>query len=451
MPDKLHIPPAEVEVPFSILDTDLYKLTMQNAVLHHFHDAKVVIKFTNRSPHMLFTRECFDWVQARVNDLSKLALSPEERTALHKACPYFPDAYLDHLETMRLDPVDQVKLSFIVKSTSENGQEMGEIGCEIAGPWRDTIMYEVPIMAILSEGYFKFVDTDWNYDGQLELAKKKALDLLRPPAPITSLAFSEFGTRRRRSFQTQDIIIRGLIEGFEEYKAGGGKTGLLAGTSNVYLALKYGLAPVGTIAHEWIMAVGATYGYKGANGRAMDMWEEVYPPNTSRAAPLTMLTDTYTARAFFVDFTSSPSRALRWSVLRQDSGDAFAFVQQAKEAWRQVEDAAGVKREKGEDGEEVVAKGKRVIFSDGLDVERAVKLQKGCDEIGIAASFGIGTFLTNDFRKLSDPSQVSKPLNIVIKLNKIEGKDCIKLSDDKGKHTGSPEEVKRAQTELGLL
>ncbi|WWD18363.1 nicotinate phosphoribosyltransferase [Kwoniella shandongensis] len=443
MTDILHVPAEEVEVPFSILDTDLYKLTMQNAVLYHFHDAQVVIRFTNRSPHMLFSKDCFDWVQERVNRLANIKLRPEERQALSATCPYFPKSYLDYLENVRLDPINQVKLTFHAKSTDENLGEMGEIECVIEGPWRDTILYEVPIMSILSEGYFKFVDTDWNLDGQLERAKQKALDLLSPPKPINPLAFSEFGTRRRRSFQTQDIIVRGLIAGHEEWKAAGGTGGGLSGTSNVYLALKYGLKPAGTIAHEWIMAIGATYGYKGANGRAMDMWEAVYPPGPS-SAPLTMLTDTYTAQAFFVDFISDPTRALRWSVLRQDSGDAFAFVKSAKEAWKQVEEKAGV------DNGGVIAKGKRVIFSDGLDTEKAIELQKGCDELGIAASFGIGTFLTNDFRRASKPDEVSKPLNIVIKLNQINGKNCIKLSDDKGKYTGDVDEVKRAQEELGL-
>ncbi|OCF62361.1 nicotinate phosphoribosyltransferase [Kwoniella mangroviensis CBS 10435] len=444
MTDNLNLPAEEVEIPFSILDTDLYKLTMQNAVLHHFYDAQVIIKFTNRSPQMLFNRECFDWVKGRVLRLGELQLQPHEREALKSSYPWFSDKYLDYLGSMRLDPINQVELSFYPNKDSEDGR-FGEIGIVIKGPWRDTILYEVPIMSILSEGYFKYVDTDWNYDGQFELAKRKAIDLLSPPSGVSPLIFSEFGTRRRRSFRAQDTVIRGLIAGYEGWKSNGGKGGLLAGTSNVYLALKYGLKPVGTIAHEWIMAIGATFGYQGANGRAMDMWEEVYPPGPG-GAPLTMLTDTYTAQAFFADFISNPERALRWSTLRQDSGDPFEFVKSAKEHWKIVEDKAGVVRKNDEE----IGKGKRVIFSDGLDVEKSVELQKGCDEIGIAASFGIGTFLTNDFKKSTNPSETSKPLNIVIKLNQIGGKNCVKLSDDKGKYTGDVEEVKRAQEELGL-
>jgi nicotinate phosphoribosyltransferase len=101
-------------------------------------------------------------------------------------------------------------------------------------------------------------------------------------------------------------------------------------------------------------------------------------PRGAGEAPLTMLTDTFTAQAFFVDFISDPTRALRWGSLRQDSGDPFAFVKSAKQAWKEVEGKQGVSREDG-----VVAKGKRIIFSDGLDIDTAIALQKGCDDLGI--------------------------------------------------------------------
>lgn len=146
----------------------------------------------------------------------------------------------------------------------------------------------------------------------------------------------------------------------------------------VYFALRYNVKPVGTIAHEWIMAIGSVYGYKGCNGRAMDMWEAVYPRGENEA-PLTMLTDTYTAHAFFLDFVQDPARAERWTSLRQDSGDPMAFVREAKDSWRRLEEGAG---KVGADGK--VAQGKRVVFSDSLDVERAIALQQGCDELGIA-------------------------------------------------------------------
>jgi nicotinate phosphoribosyltransferase len=156
-----------------------------------------------------------------------------------------------------------------------------------------------------------------------------------------------------------------------------------------------------------------------------------------------MLTDTYTAAVFFEDFIADPARAAQWNALRQDSGDPFEFVRHAKAAWEEVH------RRTGAPGGAL--DGKRVVFSDSLDVQRAIDLQRGCDEIGLAAAFGIGTHFTNDFRKVSDPSKPSKALNMVIKLSVIDGRDCVKLSDDKGKHTGVPAEVERAQRELGLI
>jgi nicotinate phosphoribosyltransferase len=183
----------------------------------------------------------------------------------------------------------------------------------------------------------------------------------------------------------------------------------------------------------------------------------VYPANGS--SPLhTMLTDTYTIKTFFDEFTSDPERALRWNGLRHDSGDPIVFGQAVKDAWTNV--ATKVGREV--DG---VIKGKKVIFSDGLDVPESLRIWNECERIGIdgtltrfpfygradvicAASFGIGTNLTNDFKRASDPSMTSKPLNIVIKLRRIDGLECVKLTDDKGKYTGAPDEVRRVLKKL---
>lgn len=107
--------------------------------------------------------------------------------------------------------------------------------------------------------------------------------MLNPPAPTSPLVFSEFGTRRRRSFQVHDLVMQGLCNGMEEHKKSG-KGGLFAGSSNVLMALRYGVKPIGTIAHEWIMGVAAMKGYEGANGKAMDMWEE------GSSSPLSRLT-----------------------------------------------------------------------------------------------------------------------------------------------------------------
>ncbi|KAJ9108564.1 hypothetical protein QFC19_002280 [Naganishia cerealis] len=474
---------GESHVPVSLLDTDLYKLTMQNAVFKLFHDAHSEYKFTNRAPEMLFSRRCYEWVQTQVAALSKLRLTPPERQYLDKHCPYFHSEYLDFVENLQLDPKNQVQVIFVPQlnetiakdgdddpapgiglegerdakrrkfSEGENKSldERGLIEMKIQGPWRDCILYEVPLMSILSEGYFKFDDKDWNedYEEVESLAKKKTFRLLTESSG--NLLFSEFGTRRRRSYRVHEAVIKGLILGDKEWantddgkrvvaENGGRKQGGLAGTSNVYFAMKFGLRPVGTIAHEWIMAIGAKEDYALPNTKAMDAWEKVYPPSTT--SPLhTMLTDTYTIKIFFDEFTADPERALRWNGLRHDSGDPIKFAQAVKDAWAEIARATGKPVEE-------VEKGRKVIFSDGLDVDEALRIWRACEDIGIDASFGIGTNFTNDFHRSSDPSASSKPLNIVIKLKRIDGLECVKLTDDKGKYTGERDEVTRVLKKL---
>jgi nicotinate phosphoribosyltransferase len=165
--------------------------------------------------------------------------------------------------------------------------------------------------------------------------------------------------------------------------------------------MKYGIKPVGTIAHEWIMAIAAKHDYKDPNGRAMDLWESgrvvmhvlslptthdsdhkvptVYP--SSPTSPLhTMLTDTYAVKVFFEEFASSPARALRWNGLRHDSGDPLKFAEMAREAWLAV-GAETIPPFPGNTKDRL--KGRRVVFSDGLDVDEALRIAKACEEIGI--------------------------------------------------------------------
>ncbi|KAJ9115926.1 hypothetical protein QFC22_005069 [Naganishia vaughanmartiniae] len=474
---------SETNVPVSLLDTDLYKLTMQNAVLKLFPDSQSEYKFTNRAPDMLFSRRDLEWIRKQVDALSTLRLTPAEREYLEKHCQYFDSEYLDFLENLQLDPANQVKVTFVPQSSTtetdavpegkkgpkrqkldtseQNGlqkisepaapDEKGLIEIKIQGPWKECILYEVPLMSILSEGYFKFDDTDWKDDLEAveKLAKEKTFRLMTHSQG--SLLFSEFGTRRRRSYKVHEAVIKGLIAGDREWVSSeDGKRALslkkmaaasgLAGTSNVHFAMKFGLRPVGTIAHEWIMAVGAKEDYVTPNIKAMDSWEKVYPP--SPTSPLhTMLTDTYTTRTFFQEFTADAERALRWNGLRHDSGSPVMFARQVKQAWESIADVTGKKVEE-------VLKGKKVIFSDGLDIDGALEIWRTCEALGIDASFGIGTNLTNDFQRASDSSAKSKPLNIVIKLKRIDGLECVKLTDDETKHAGEPDEVSRVEKKL---
>ncbi|EAU80163.2 nicotinate phosphoribosyltransferase [Coprinopsis cinerea okayama7 len=249
-------------VPPSILDTDLYKLTMQQAILIKFPAVEATYRFTNRNKATRFSRQCIERFRSAVARFSLLALTPDERAWLDKTCPYLTKEYLDYLEAFRFKP-EQVDIVFVPE---EGDEGWGQVKIEATGPWVETILWEVPLMACLSETYFQSVDRDWEMDGQEELAYQKGRRLLE-----AGCSFNEFGTRRRRSFRTQEIVLRGLVKASREVgpektngtsAAGterGTSIGRLLGTSNVHLARLQGLQPVGTIAHEWFMGVRCGY------------------------------------------------------------------------------------------------------------------------------------------------------------------------------------------------
>lgn len=248
-------------------------------------------------------------------------------------CPYLRTDYLDYLQAFRYRPDEQVAISF---EPGENG--FGDLHIEVHGAWRDVIMYEVPLMAIISECYFSHVDTDWCIDDQQARAQRKGEQLLSG-----GVMLSEFGTRRRRSFATQQLVVQGLI-------AAGTAVGTdpphgrLLGTSNVHLARVHGLLPVGTIAHEWTMGIAGLSGYSGVNRRALQLWDAVYQPPAfvpkRPADDLTIaLTDTFSTRVFWDDLLADDSGVeilRRWRGLRQDSGDSRAFVQRAVATYRKI-------------------------------------------------------------------------------------------------------------------
>ncbi|KDQ13432.1 hypothetical protein BOTBODRAFT_33453 [Botryobasidium botryosum FD-172 SS1] len=412
--------------PVSILDTDLYKLTMQQAVLKHFPDQQATYRFTNRSKGMKFTRQCADLIQERVAHFENVHLKPSELEFLRDKCPYLSDAYVAYLGQYRFRPSEQVSVRFV---PDEGEEELGQVEINVRGLWVETILYEVPLMSIVSESYFNSVDKDWEDEGQEELAFEKGRQLFQ-----AGVALSEFGSRRRRSYGTQETIIRGLIRANQNFgdKSGGG---ILVGTSNVHFAHKFGIKPVGTFAHEWPMGIAAIYRYERANTIALQIWEDVYPGEQFNALHIA-LPDTFTTDAFYkYVFEADPSVARRWRGLRQDSGDPETFARRAKDVYQSL----------GIDW-----KTKTIMFSDGLDVEKCIHLDKVAKGLGFIPAFGVGTSLTNDFKKKSDKRETSKPLNIVIKLVEMDGKPCIKISDDISKVTGDKKAVEEARSALGI-
>lgn len=397
---------SNLAVPKSILDTDLYKLTMQQAVLQHFPTAQATYRFTNRDKNTLFSRQCIERFRTAVSQFTDLSLTTQENQWLQETCPYLKPNYLSYLSEYRFKP-EQVRVTYV--SITEDDM-FGNVEIVASGPWVETIMWEVPLMACLSESYFQSVITDWSYDGQEASAYVKGCALLE-----ADCIFIDFGTRRRRSFHAQDIVVRALVRASKDVH---GK-GALSGTSNVHLARKYGLTPIGTIAHEWFMGVAALRGYENSNSTSLALWEEVYPENSALIA----LTDTFSTHVFFKDFVTDPERARRWSGLRQDSGDPFLFAPRAVEVYKSL----GINPQE-----------KRLVYSDSLSVDKALQLKKQTRELGLEnVTFGIGTFFTNDFKTASScGKEKSKALNMVIKLASVDGRPCIKISDDMTKNTG---------------
>jgi len=427
---------------FSFLDTDLYKLTMQCAVLKYFPTVEVEYKFTNRTPQMRLNKVAFAWLQQQVKKLGKITLAQQELEFLRKHCPFLTPDYLDFLQSFQLRPEEHVELKF-----RPVDEFYGDLDITIKGLWVETIPYEIPLLALTSEAYFKFVDQDWDHEGQEDNAFAKGVELLK-----AGCLLSEFGSRRRRDFQTQDLVIKGLVRASAEK----GLPGKLTGTSNVYFAMRHGIAPVGTVAHEWFMGIAALTGdYENANVQGLNYWLDCYGQGVLGIA----LTDTFGTADFFRVFntpipkkTSSsrdekseqpydaspaskqPTYAEVFTGIRQDSGDPKEYVKVAGEFYNSV----GIS-------------GKTIVFSDSLDVEKCLEYKKVAEAYGFKPSFGVGTFFTNDFKLKSDMQTKSKPMNIVIKLSKAGGNPAIKISDNIGKNTGDTDTVEDVKRRLGYL
>ncbi|GMM33097.1 nicotinate phosphoribosyltransferase [Saccharomycopsis crataegensis] len=411
MSNHCDFPPATV----SFLDTDLYKITMHAAIHKNFPEIEVCYKYTNRTPSMKLNQAAIEWLKVQIGHLGQLQFTAEEIEYLKSELAYLPQEYFEYIKTFKLYPEQQI---IIIHATDDDFQ------LEVKGKWVDTIFYEILLLSLISEAYFKYVDVDWDVNGQYELATSKISQLFAHGIP-----FSEFGTRRRRSFDTQEIVVRAFVD-YANLPENRSKKNLLIGTSNVLLAKKYGLRPIGTVAHEWMMGVAAiTQDYPNANKHAMDYWIKTVGESHAGLA----LTDTFGTDAFLRSFV--PPYSDCYVGFRQDSGDPLAYTDKVA---RHVFEVLKLPQFS-----------KSICFSDSLNIEKCIKYFDYAKAKGFNSNFGIGTNFTNDFKYNKAPYDKSPPLNIVIKLKEVNGKPAIKISDNLGKNMGDANTVKQVKEILG--
>jgi nicotinate phosphoribosyltransferase len=366
----------------SLLDTDLYKFTMMQVVLHHFPGAQVEYRFKCRTPGVDL-RPHLEPMKVEFANLCKLRFRDDEL------------AYLRGLRFMKSDFVDflglfQFNEKYLIAGY---GEGPGEIDITIRGPWLHTILYEIPVLAIVSEVYFRRTQPRANLEEGRRRLKAK-IDLVRTVEPELEFKISDFGTRRRFSLAWQEEVLQTLKREVPEY---------LAGTSNVWFAVRNNLTPLGTMAHEYMQACQALGPrLRDSQVFAFDKWAQEYRGDLGIA-----LSDTYGFDAFLRDFDMYFCKL--FDGVRHDSGDPFEWGERMIAHYRK---------------NRVDPRTKDLIFSDQLSFPLAIEIARRFH--GRArTSFGIGTNLTNDL--------AYEPINIVLKMTECNGQPVAKVSDAPGK------------------
>jgi len=403
----------------NILDNDLYKFSMSYAYMTLYPEAVGTFRFMDRGNNIILTDdELEEFIDAFIKEFSSIPNMSEKMMswAVEKMI-YIPRGYWEWLNGFRFDLASRAALAdgrikiFIDKD--------GHLHIEVTDRLYKVTLYEVPILAFVSE-YFNRKKHPEMFENKAELDTKV---YVRTRAKVemakeAGASFSEFGTRRRFSYEVQKSAVKIIWEV---------PNNTCAGTSNVLLAYLFNMTPIGTVAHEWTMFHGAMYGYRNANYMACEAWSKVFD-----GALGTALTDTYGTKAFFDNM--SLKQAKLYDGIRQDSGDELEFAEKAYQFYK---------------GKGVDPASKLVIFSNALDFPKYIKLYEEVKaKYPFKISAGIGTNLTNDVDV--------KPFNMVMKLMECkmtpreEFAQCIKISDDLGKHMGDEFEFEVAKRHLNL-
>jgi nicotinate phosphoribosyltransferase len=369
----------------SLLDTDLYKFTMMQAVLHQFPGAQVSYKFKCRTPGVKLAPYVDD-IRTEIRSLCKLQFTEQELDWM-RALRFIKSDFVDFLGLFRLNE------KYIDVAALPNG----EIDIRIQGPWLHTILFEIPVLAIVNEVYFRHTQPVPNYvEGRQRLDTKIAQ---LQEADLADLKIADYGTRRRFSKAWHEEVLRVLTS-----RLGSGLTGRFAGTSNALFAMKLGLTPLGTMAHEYLQACQALGPrLRDSQVFGFETWAREYRGDLGIA-----LSDVYGIEPFLRDFDMYFCKLFDGA--RHDSGDPFTWGERMIEHYK---------------SNRVDPLTKILIFSDGLTVPRTIELyQRFRGRCQLA--FGIGTNLTNDLGY--------EPLQIVIKMVQCNGQPVAKLSDTPSKN-----------------
>lgn len=371
----------------SLLETDMYKFSMGQTIFHQFTSYKTTWTFKCRNKDVHFTDEMVEEIKEQVQAFCQLRFTEEELE------------YLDNITWIKGTYVDFLRLwqpryeEFTITTDAPCG-----LAIDAAGTWLNTTMYEIPVLAIVNEVYFRMA---YDYDVLLKQFKRRLDEKVRLLEEDTYRLsdFSEFGLRRRLSAEAQEMAVKAIAE--VELPA----DSHFIGTSNVYLAKKFNLKPVGTMAHEWIMCTGQgnhKHNPAYSNWYALDAWVKEYGILNGIA-----LTDTITTDCFLRDFQLT--YATLFSGVRHDSGDPYEWGDKMIAHYNSL----GIN-----------PRTKTLLFGDSLDFERATALYDYFKDKAKVA-FGIGTFISNDTDE--------EALNIVMKTTKCNGMDVAKISDVAGK------------------
>lgn len=380
----------------SLLDTDLYKFTMLQTMFHRHTDLTGTYLFKCRNKNVKFTAEMVSEINEQIDHLCSLTFTDDELDYL-ASLRFMKSDFIEFLRIWR--PLRRYVNVWMSAYNPHDANSEVNLNIKVEGPLFNVMMFEIYLLAIVNEVYFRM---KYNYLDLIDSAREKLYHKLNDFTtcdedgngdPFYTFNFAEFGTRRRLSREWQDYVMAELI-----------KTKHCVGTSNVYLAMKYGIKAIGTYAHEYVQMFQGVPGIQLAytNKAALEEWFAEYQGDLGTA-----LTDTLGTDLFLRDFNKL--QAMCYTGVRHDSGDPYEWGEKIIEHYLKLG---------------IDPMSKTLLFSDSLDFDKAQAIYDHFND-RINVSFGIGTYLTNDTNV--------EPLNIVIKLQYVNGHPVAKLSDVPGK------------------